>query len=228
MTPEDHNLVDTVTSDLQFLRANWRPHADDHVLRRSSNVLRMLVVDQLYGQAWRAAGLEREPQVEVVDLSLLMSSLQPEWVAFAMAGGGSYNGMTFGTAFSFTDEIGLQAYTEFMQPYIHSRPTTIMPLSRFRESLCMIVYGVRVTRRHIIQYVANKRGGAHFDPTRNKSGDLVFHALDHITDTPTNAPIQLGAPPKPLVYHELLAIGRCLAQTPDTQRFLERAQQVLS
>jgi hypothetical protein len=91
----------------------------------------------------------------------------------------------------------------------------------------MIVFGVRVTRRHLIQYVANKRGGTHFDPTRNRSGDFVFQALDHITDTPGNAPIQLGAPPKPLVFHELLAIGRCLAESPDTQTFLERVQQSL-
>jgi hypothetical protein len=127
MTPEDRNLIDTVASDLQFLRNDWRPNVGDHTLRRSSNVLRMLVVEQVYGQAWRAVGLEREPQIEAVDLSTRMSSLRPEWVSFAIAGGGSYNGMTFGTAFSFTDEIALQDYSEFMQPYRHSHPTSIIP-----------------------------------------------------------------------------------------------------
>jgi hypothetical protein len=225
MTPQERDLIETVASNLRYLRDNWRPNADNHTLRRNSNLLRMLVVDDLYGRAWRALGLSQQPSIVALDLATALDAAHPEWLFLALAGGSGYNGMTFGPAFVPTDAMPPEARARWEG--VNLMPST-MPITQFRDSLCMIVYGVPVSRRHVIQYVANTRGGAHFGPSRSHSGDLVIHqALDFITDDPRKAPIQLDIPPKPLVYHDLLAIGRCLALAPDTMLYLERAEQAL-
>src|SRR5258708_20313177 len=86
--------------------------------------------------------------------------------------------------------------------------------SRVAESVSMYAWGVPVTRRHIIQFVAHTRGGAHYDMDRTSAheGDRVFQVLDFITDAPESTPIRIDG--RQLVYNELLSIRPCPAPPP--------------
>ena len=61
-----------------------------------------------------------------------------------------------------------------------------MSLDAWLESPAGLIMNASVTRRDIIKYVANKRGGAHYDPSR-EGKDKVFALLDN--KLPTFTPI---------------------------------------
>lgn len=52
----EEQLIDIVGADLLFLREEWEASIDDHSLRRSSTVLRRLLVENELQRAWKKAG----------------------------------------------------------------------------------------------------------------------------------------------------------------------------
>lgn len=83
---EDLYRIRVVRQDLEFLRDKWDNSIDEPSLRRSSNVLRGLLVDGNLGRAWRALGLERQPIILAPDLDSMLTGIEPQRVEFAPTG----------------------------------------------------------------------------------------------------------------------------------------------
>ncbi len=79
-------------------------------------------------------------------------------------------------------------------------------LTSYLDAPCLCFEGRDFSRRSIIRYVANKLGGAHFDPDRNRRGDEEFAHLDILEAVEID-----GYQP---VYLEIQAIGQAIAGTP--------------
>jgi len=62
MTPDDLRIV---ADDLQYL-AEWGPEISDGKIRRGSAVLRRLLVEDVYGHAWREIGKDKQPSLIAV------------------------------------------------------------------------------------------------------------------------------------------------------------------
>jgi hypothetical protein len=77
-----------VKSDLGFREDEWDESIDEQSLRRSSTVLRNLLVNDALGRAWRLVGQKGQPQLEAVDLMACLAGLVIDKVIFAAAGGG--------------------------------------------------------------------------------------------------------------------------------------------
>ena len=91
MSPSE--LVRTVASDLQYLKREWDQEVDDDSLRRSSTVLRRLLIYGDDGHTWREAGFPKEPRVRATDLEAwLADSRRLHAVVRAAAGGAKYHG----------------------------------------------------------------------------------------------------------------------------------------
>jgi len=87
-----------------------------------------------------------------------------------------------------------------------------MGLREFANSPAVIVRGTPIPRRTTIKYVANKLGGAHFDPRReNNDEGAMYELLDKASTIAL-----LG---KPAIYFELLSAGQALANAADIQAF---------
>jgi hypothetical protein len=89
-------------------------------------------------------------------------------------------------------------------------------MSDYLDSSCAYVLGEELTRREVIQYVAHKLGGAHFDPKRNRKGDDRLELLDRLSESTLvlNDGDQVN-----LVYVELFSIVEFLAESSDATRF---------
>lgn len=87
LSREDDAFLLAVASDLAFLEDDWQPSIEDQSLRRSSNVLRTLLVQHAIGQAWRRMGQSKEPKIEAPDLANALAGLKIEKVEFAQAAG---------------------------------------------------------------------------------------------------------------------------------------------
>jgi hypothetical protein len=90
MDADERYKVQLVREDLEFLRDEWDNSIDEASLRRSSNVLRTLLVDGHLGRVWRSLGLKRQPIVLAPDLDAMLVGIDPSRVQFAQAGGAHY------------------------------------------------------------------------------------------------------------------------------------------
>jgi hypothetical protein len=97
------------------------------------------------------------------------------------------------------------------------------PLCKFLASTFALVLGTEVSRRDVIKYVAQKLGGAHFDPRRGRSGDTHLELLDRLSKTRLEI---TDKRPINAVYVELLSIAEWLAESGDAARFRDAFSKV--
>jgi hypothetical protein len=207
-------LVRIVASDLQYLRDDWNEQIDDDSLRRSSSVLRRLLVENELQRAWKEAGFPKEPRI--VAMSLAYEPRSADLVIVASAGGAKYRGKRMSGLFVTKGQLTQEEINK-----LHAkRPAEkSCGLRAFIDGPCALIQGALVPRRVLVKYVANKLGGAHFDPKRDHSPDgKLFRRLDSV------GTIKLLG--KPFVYYELLSIGQALARSDDIREFCEKAQEV--
>ena len=79
------NNIQVVVEDIEYLRAGWGGSLSDPEARRGSAVLRRLLVENAYGDAWRALGFHGEPRVRAVDLKQIIGSTPLSDVDMALA-----------------------------------------------------------------------------------------------------------------------------------------------
>jgi hypothetical protein len=207
--PSDQaELLAVVKSDLAFLEDEWDESIDEHSLRRSSTVLRRLLVLGDYAKVWRIAGEPKEPQLEAVDLSNSLAGLELARVFFATAGGGRSGGGEISGALQYSGVMSAELIQERYER--GGPPRRVYRLSEFLASPGVVFQGEHVSRRHVIKYVANKLGGDHFDPARRKDEQAY-----KILDDAMNAAQVLD---QRLVYFELLSIGQAVAQSADAKK----------
>lgn len=200
----DLELVKTVVSDLRFIANTWGAQVDDDSLRRGSAQLRMLLVDGSLQRAWKSVGFDREPIIKGPHLEPFLRVNAD--IDLAIAGGGNYEGVQ-------------GAFAIFNK---HSKPAIDPPnadleyafgLKRFGESCSIFVNGLRVSRRDVVKYVANKLGGTHLDFSRTEQKSAALQSME----------ARFKYFGKNGVYFELLSIGQLIAQSASVQRFLAEA-----
>lgn len=174
-------------------------------LRRSSNVLRNLLVEGALGRAWRMAGQPKEPGIEAVDLATVLAGLRYEKILFASAGGGHSGSMSIAGVLLYGEAMPDAMVKERARP---EPPTPVFPLSQFNASPGLVVRGEAITRREVVKYVANKLGGAHFDDRRTERAHILLdEVLSSMTVSDKRAP-----------YFELLSIGQAVVASADVAR----------
>lgn len=199
------SIVDLALDDLALLRDTWNDDISTARLRADSGILRKLLVDGVLGRAWRASGRVREPRILAPDLKGYLGEFERRKIVLAQAGGATYRGMTLNLNMIVEGEVSPGGhYADGEDP---RRP---MPLTRFVDGPTLVAGGVTIKRRELIQYVANKIGGLHYDESR-KGTDTAFKALDSL-------PQQIvwnAAGGFDLRYYEMLAVGQLVVTSPD-------------
>jgi hypothetical protein len=229
LNAQECELLETTLEDLRHIANETQPECDDHQLRRVSVQLRRLLVDGAYVHAWKLLRLEPKSPT-VVAFRLRADDLQPG--DFAVAGGGQISGVSVGNA-KFMP--GRALSPEEIKALYEREKNDIafkFSLSEYKDSCAAHVAGRKISRRQLVQYIANKKGGAHLDHKRKKDEE-AYSALDSALANPIifgGRPAQSGQPAVPgknAIYLELLSIGQFLIQSPDTKRFMEAAEAYL-
>jgi len=196
--PPRSDLGESVCSDLEYLARNWVRSLDEATVRRDSTVLRRLLLDKggtlrRYRKEMGAGG---EPRVRAIDLR---AAVPGDWASVILAAAG---GATVGVI---TIALIEMRSTPMPDPPAVTFPTRDYKLAEFLDHPCLIIAGQAISRREIINYVANKLGGVHFDPRRAAS-DRAFMLLDKHRR-------ELYVQDVDMLHYELLAIGQHLLRS---------------
>ena len=210
-----NELIDIVAADLRYLLEEWDEKVDDHSLRRSSPVLRRLLVQNELQRAWKAAGFAGEPKLRASTLAPILADIPYQKILFAAAGGAKYKGLELRSVLVVNNAINQD---EISKRHAEGPPSTIISLHDFVETPCLVIKGRLIKRRVLIKYIANKLGGAHYDTKRKKNYDEnLFPYLDA-------AAKQFRLGDKNHVYFELLSAGQALVSSDDIKLFCQRVQ----
>lgn len=215
-------LVTIVKSDLQYLTDEWTQDIDDESLRRSSNVLRILLVDNALLHAWHHVGFKKQPKIKAPSLEYTLSYFDEDKIVFAQAGGAKFKGLEVRTVVQLNYALSAK---EVKHLYEATKDIQLKEywLNEFVEATCMVISGNIVNRRELIQYVANKLGGTHIDTKRDVGGKSErkhkkgqgFVVLDILYDT-------IKIADKNAIFYELLSIGQSLINSEDIKLLMDR------
>lgn len=207
-------LVKTVIEDIKYLRDDWNDEIDDASLRRGSVVLRRLLINHDLQRAWTSLGMGVPLTIEAVSLRMVLKSVAIKNIYFASAGGAKYKGATVARFFMAKGSAPLQRSGSSSAP-----SKEIFGIKQFLRSPCLIVKGQEVQRGELVEYVANKMGGAHFDSERH-DGD-INRLMDEVMG---EGPQILN---KKVIFYELLAIGQAVAESENIKSLYGNALRFL-
>ena len=216
MTRQEEYLIKRVVQHLRYLRDNWNDSIELEEVVRSSNVLRILLVHDALGRAWRLCGYTYPIRLRVLTLTRILSEYDKDKILTAWTGGARYRNTRFALAVAL---LGEKPETDSSLPIaLHQQELT---LDEYRRSACMVIRVkdiglIEINRLELINYAANKLGGTHIDFSRksNKPLEQKFIALDeahNYVDVDKN-----------VIPYQLLAIGQELISSRHIQRLMKR------
>ena len=207
-----NHLIATVAEDLEWLSSTWGPDISEPDIRRGSAVLRRLLVEGAYGQAWRGIGFAAQPKLRAVDLDFELSKHTIDKVYYAFAGGAEFRGGFWAGVVCI--EVSNSDSSRSGQPASKDGPEEKdYYLSDFLSSSSACVDGLLISRREVIKYIANVRGGVHVNPKKReeqkaliRKAELIENRLSlHHTD--------------PMLY-ETVAIAQALGNSEDSKQLI--------
>ncbi len=206
-TPADDALVQVVWEDLGHIVSSWpEGEVDDATLRRESTVLRrFLAYDDLI-KVWVTVMGRGAPFMVAASNVAVVDGKRLHQMDFCSS---SEVRQPTGTSYSVLVKVG--DLSEKM-PVGLSR-TAPMKLKKFIFGYSCVVQGVLIRRNDVVQFVANKLGGAHYDTGRQKPNDEALSKLGSYTVMDRDA-----------VYYEMLAVGQALARSKSCSALLQRLE----
>jgi hypothetical protein len=189
-----------VAGDLEFLQSMPQHRLLTHTeVRLAAGVLRRLLIDgQIAALLKSAVSTPPALTVEAVDIDTPLSEWPPEWIRYAFAGGAAVSGAHHtGVLLGVVPKAEHEPYGS-PEAFLEAHPLPMagtsrrMSLAAFLESTCVAVGTnevglVKISRRVVLQYIANRKGGVHFDPHRDLSlkdvkkwrREAAYHLMDH-------------------------------------------------
>jgi hypothetical protein len=218
---EAHDFLRTVKDDLALLQKLDFARPLRSEIRVASAILRRLLHELMFLNAWSLAKLPDEPRFSAVDLDSALNSVDRKYIHYAYAGGATTEGAQHSGYIllvvpkaeveSEGQEAVLKRVTASIRP-IGKRDFT---LTEFCESTCVASGSAGISRVGMVRYVANKLGGVHWDNQRGAWTDPIgsrHRLLDE-------AHLIVGRLPAPL--YEVLSIAQVVAESADTLRLIQ-------
>jgi hypothetical protein len=213
----DINLIKIVSEDLDYLTEEWTQDIDDASLRRASPILRSLLIEN---QLMKVAGiLNEEIRIITPYVSRFDGYLSDPSIVFYQSGGAKYKGVEIQSLMQLNRvKSAEERKADDEREKASMGQTYPVKLSLFMKQISFVINRTKINREEVIKYIANKKGGAHYDGSRKtdmigSKGDLEkkYILLDSIDKG-------IFLADKNAVYYELLSIGQRLIESNDVQR----------
>ena len=153
MGKKDYNLVQVVAEDLEYLLREWDQEIDDSSLRRSSGVLRRLLTEKDYGNAWRKLGFSnKQPQIVAPDSdkNIFRAGVTVNQIIFASSGGAKYHGGIIENFRFVNFAMSEEQSKRSADPKVGNK---VYKLDEYLKSAGIVTQGAIISRSELIQYV---------------------------------------------------------------------------
>lgn len=198
LTSEQVDLLKTTRAHLTALWPASSPWADEHGLRVASASLRFLVVEGNLLRTWKAFGIGGPIEVEASCFAV-----RPGNEAIAFCGGADVlPGVPVSLSWGPVELVNKR-----------------LNIDAFLQSPCAFLRGTRISRHELIKYIANTKGGTHFDPAGRspKSQDPKFNLLRDVEQNGFSG-LTIAFNGRNLVHHELAAAIKSILSSHQIQR----------
>ncbi|MGZ5081603.1 MAG: hypothetical protein ACXWBT_18825 [Usitatibacter sp.] len=207
----DRDALVAVAEDLVYL-GTWGSDISDAEIRRGSAVLRRLLIEDAYGAAWRAIGTAKEPQLIAVDLDHMIANRSTTDVELAIAAGVEFRGVKM--ACILID----RGPPPGPSPYPGADESTYPGsrnffLAEYLGSLSGRVGPHSFTRRDVIKYIANVKGGVHLNSQQRKQEEKLIARVEKIER-------RVAVHRTDGLLVELVAIGQAVGRSADAKEFI--------
>ena len=204
----DVELIKIVSEDLDYLADEWTQDIDDASLRRAIPILKSLLIEN---QLMKVASMLGETiSIMAPCISKYDDLLNDPSIVFYQSCGAKYK------VIQFLKQMNRALGPEEIKANYEREKLSIgknypVKLSLFMKQISFVINGAKINREEVGKYIANKRGGAHFDSSRKidragSKGELEkkYTLLDNIHKSTNVAD-------KNSVYYELLSIEHVCA-----------------
>ncbi|MET8054942.1 hypothetical protein ABZU75_45980 [Streptosporangium sp. NPDC005286] len=207
LTGSDLERLVVVGSDLNYLMSLPEDRLPTHTeVRLGASVLRRLFIDNEFKRLWRKIGasLIAQPTVLATNIDAALDAWPPHWVLYAWGGGAKsssahHKGFILG-AIPEDEHEKYPSVDDLLSanPMPKQGELVRMTVDDWLKSTSAAIKTneigqVGISRASIIKYIANRKGGVHFDPHQNISTRSKKHSRRDIEST--------------LLDHGLLRVG---------------------
>ncbi len=202
---EEVDLLKMSVEHLLVLRNAAAPAAGEHRLRVAAASLRFLLVEENLARAWKTSGIGGPI---VVDAMAFSSPPGSQSVGFC-GGAEIMPGVPISTGWG--DDVHLE-------PKRFNLPD-------FLRAPCIYFKGMKISRHALIQFIANTKGGNHYDPAgrAQKSQKEKFELLWRL-EHEGMAGLSLAVNDRNLIHHEIASIILSILRSKEIQRLVDLAQ----
>jgi len=195
LTASEIDLIKTTTAHLESLQRLSTPWTDEHKLRVATASLRLLLVDDLLLRAWKASKIGGPI---VIRAWCFKKNASPNAIGFC--GGAD---ILPGIPVSAT-EVEIES--------------KLLDLTSFLRMACVQAKGAQISRRELIQYLANTRGGSHYDEFSKKKAFGILHQLEETNCFETGVGLLLNS--RNLIHHEAASILQALLSSIQVEQLM--------
>ncbi len=201
LSGSDLERLVVIGGDLEYLMDLPRDRLLTHTeVRMSAGILRRLLVDGQLEALWRPIGraARTQPTIEATEIDSALSKWPTRWIRYAWAGGAStkvahHTGLILALVPKGEHESygSVEAFLE-ANPLPTTGEKRRMTVRAWLDSTSVAIQTneiglVTISRRSVLKYIANRKGGIHFDPKRDltladkkkRRRDIEHHLLDH-------------------------------------------------
>lgn len=195
-------LIKVVHEDLTYLATQWpKGEVRDDEIRRSSTVLRRLFTYRELIQVWVTVMGQKDyivkgDYIEIRDAKRLAE-------------------VDFATASPADQGSGMKIFSAVVFNKIQNGAEPIriaqqeVGLKKYLNQTACVISGIPINRDELVQFVANKLGGAHYDDGRHRPREQSISAME-----------QYSVGNRPALIHEMLSCGQALAASSSTSELL--------
>lgn len=220
-------LARVVGEDLDYLFKEWNQDIGEASMRRSSPVLRSLLIENKLQVIANDLGVDLKILAPDSHRGLTLEELKT--YNYWQAGGASYNGIQISSVMMAVGRNLTRAeMAEMANAAGRARKNHAVKVKVFLRQPSFVVEGVIINREEVIKYVVHKLGGGHFDEMRRPGSGLDVSLDDKyiLLDKVRAGKIMAGG--KDAIYHELLSIGQRLINSRDIRNIRKRLQGYIS
>jgi hypothetical protein len=236
LTGRDIDRLVVVAGDLEYLSQFPTDRLPTHTeIRLCAGVLRRLLVDDQLGKLWKtiSGGAGPKLTVKASEIDSNLADIPEHWIRLAWTGGAKAALAQHGGMILLElpkDEFANYGGPDQAAAYAQSKMNIeqrVMTVDDWLRSTAVAIKTdgglFRIPRRRVIQHIANRKGGVHFDPNRNlklrNQRKARKEAEDYLLDHGLLRVGHLSGP-----EYEIASMAQAIAETDWAPQFIREGE----